>query len=248
MSAIRTGPATGDGLRALHERLEAHFAGLREQRDRSAPGAPLFALEHGLSETDLQRLREEVRATVSRGHLPRNSWLPFVVYAAELGYEYSGDEYWQTFAAKTPGWVDHGKREYIQRNFRSLQKQFGGAEPAGRWADQFTIICWPITHAVLPTDLQRQLARLLFECRSGLTSDLLAAPDQLGKYLATRTWQAPDRFRTFAQNTSLLGHVAAALLAGDDEPYPFLLDSALKRIIGDIEKQRAPPRSMPRRT
>jgi len=238
MNATPTSPAEGDGLRALHESLGAHFAELRERRDQLAPDAPLFALEHSLSQAELQRLREQVRTAVRRGHLSRSSWLPFVVYAAELGYEYSGDEYWQTFAAKTPGWDEHGKREYIQRNFRSFKDLFGGAEPAGRWARQFTIICWPITHAVLPTDLQRQVARLLFECRSGLTSDLLADPDEFGTYLATQTWRAPDRFRTFAQNTSLLGRVASALLAGDDEPFPFLLDSTLKRIIGDIETER----------
>jgi hypothetical protein len=226
------------GLMVLHRRLEAHFRALRERRDEQVSGRPIFALEHGLSEPEVALMKMEVCSAVRRGRLPRDAWLPFVVYAAEMGYEYSGDEYWQTFEARTPSWAEHGDRNYIRRRFRDFRTAFGGAQPTGPWARQFSIICWPITHAVLPTDLQRQLARLLFDFRRGLTSDLLAQPDELGRSLAARAWHASSRFQQFAQNTDLLGQVAVALLVGDDDESPYLLDSTLRRIVADLSTER----------
>ena len=228
----------GSDLTILHHRLESHFGAVRTRRDSYASGMPIFALEHGLSEPELTLLSAAVRSSLSHGQLPRDTWLPLVVYATELGYAYCGDEYWETFESRTPGWVEYGERYEIRRYFRQFKERFGGAEPAGRWAEHFSIICWPITNAVLPTDLQRQLARLLFEYRRALTSDLLADPPELGKRLAARTWHASSRFQNFAQNTHLLGQVAAALLVGDDEESPFLLGSTLGRIVDDLSNER----------
>jgi hypothetical protein len=92
-----------EGLRVLHQRLEAHFHALRDHRDTSGHGAPIFALEHGLSEAELALVKAEVCSAVRRRHLPRESWLPVVIYATEVGYDYCGDEYWQTFESNTPG-------------------------------------------------------------------------------------------------------------------------------------------------
>jgi tetratricopeptide (TPR) repeat protein len=231
-----TGVSESEDLRLLHQQLAAHFAELREQR--MVLGAPIFALEHGLSDAELVYLKAAVGSAVLRGDLPRYSWLPFVVYAAEIGYEYSGEEYWQTFEARTPSWVNNGDRNYIRHKFREFRGEFGGAEPSGNWAVQFSIICWPITHAVLPTDLQRQLARILFEYRRALTSTLLEDPAELGARLAARTWHASSRFQTFAQNTTLLGHVAVALLLSDDSDSALLLPSTLSRIVADLSEER----------
>jgi hypothetical protein len=230
--------ARREGLSFLHDHLDRHFGALRSVRDAHGGTIPIFALEHGLSDTELVLLRAEVCSAVRRAEIPRDAWLPFVVYAAEVGYGYSGDEYWPTFESRTPSWASHGDRHYIRRHFRQFSDRFGGARPSGAWAEQFSIICWPITHGVLPTDLQRQFARLLFEYRTGLTSDLLRDPAELGKRLAARSLHSSSRFQIFAQNTELLGQVAAALLGGDDEDSPYLLDSTLKRIVADLSKER----------
>jgi hypothetical protein len=234
----RSDSSASDGLIVLHQRLESHFAGLRDRRMEATGGAPVFALEHDLSEAELTLLKAEVCSAVQRARLPRDHWLPFVVYAAEIGYEYSGDEYWQTFSARTPHWASAGDRHYLRRKFREFRDGFRGAQPTGPWADHFSIICWPITHAVLPTDLQRHLAHLLFEYRRALTTDLLDNPPELGKRLAARAWQASSRFQNFAQNTSLLGQVAVALLVGDDADSPYLLSSTLSRIVDDLSRER----------
>lgn len=95
----------------------------------------------------------------------------------------------------------------------------GSAEPTptGPWADWFTIICWPITHAVLPTDLQRHLARLLFDFRRLLTADLLSNPDDLGLRLAAYAMKWFIHGSRRSLRTRLLGQVAAALLTGSGE-------------------------------
>ncbi|MDA8358459.1 MAG: hypothetical protein M0Z95_19705 [Actinomycetota bacterium] len=223
-------------LSVLDQRLEAHFAALRSQRDESAGSEfPLFALEHGLSDLELSLLSTTVRDAVGRRHLPMAASLPFVVYAAEVGYDYSGDEYWPMFSQRTPGW-SYEDREFIRQGFQRFATRFGGAVPAGPWAAHFSIICWPITHAVLPTDLQQHLVRLLFEYRTGLTGDLLADPASLGRRLAARTGNYSSRFRYFAQNAALLGQVAAALLSPENESSPYLVDSTLQRIVGSLSK------------
>src|SRR5262249_9058465 len=143
-----TGAISGtEYLGELHERLHAHFSNLREPRSRI--GAPVFALEHGLSQPELALLQEQVQASISGGRPWRDHWLPLVIYATEIGYAYAGDEYWQTFESWTPGWKERGDRQYIRSRFREFATSFAGAEPSGAWARQFSIICWPITHAVL---------------------------------------------------------------------------------------------------
>jgi hypothetical protein len=229
---------SAESLSVLHQRLEAHFLALRSHRDDAGPGIPIFALEHGLTDVEFELLTSSIIAAVQRRHLPPLSWLPFVVYSAEIGYEYEGDEYWQTFAARTAGWAEYEDREYIRTSFLKFAEQFGGARPSGAWAEHRTIICWPITHAVLPTDLQRQFAQLIFDYRGALTSELLADPGELGCRLAARAWHYSPRFQNFAQNTSLLGQVAVAILTDEDEETPYLLDSTLRCILDSVSAER----------
>ncbi|GIH71560.1 hypothetical protein Mth01_38130 [Sphaerimonospora thailandensis] len=187
-----------------------------------------------------------MRGAVAQG-LPAHCrvwWLPFVVYAAEIGYNYAGGEYWPLFAQKTPGWESSpgwnvsSNRDRIKRWFKKFSAEYGGAEPKGSFAENFNIIAWPITHAVMPAYLQRQLAQLLFESRAVLTTELLSDPRALGACLASRTVGYSERFQIFCANQSLLGQVAAALLSGDGEESPYLVHSALVRLVDDLSSER----------
>jgi hypothetical protein len=230
--------STVELLQSLHESLNAHFAGLRDERSKLKPSSPVFALEHDLSEDHLDLLMTTVRAAVAGGlgAQHRQWWLPFVVYAAESGYDYIGDEYWRSFERRTPGWRDD-HRYLIKWWFSKFAAEYGGAVPTGAFASTFTIIAWPITHGVLPTYLQRHLAQLLYEFSGALTSDLLDDPPALGLRLARRAASYTERFRIFCENTTLVGQVATALLSGNDEPTPYLLKSTLERIVADLSKQ-----------
>ncbi len=182
-------------------------------------------------------LSDAVRAWVQTRPASNRHWLPFVVFATESGYRYTGEDYWPTLNSNAPGWERHTSREYVSRRFKAFAEAYGGAVPKGRWAGHFRIICWPITHAILPTDLQLQLARLLYEYRGALTAQLLESPDELGSALASRTSYASKRLQQFAENHELLGQVACALLAGAEQPVT-LLPSTLERLVDDLSGER----------
>jgi hypothetical protein len=225
-----------DELRALHNRLDDHFGGLRDSR--ASIGAPVFALEHGLAPTEFTFLSELVVSAVGVGHVPSDAWLPLVVYATEFGYSFSGNEYWQTFESRTPGWIESGDRLRIRQRFREFKERFAGAVPRGAWAEHFSIICWPITNAILPIDLQRQLARSLFESRQELSTDLLEDPSSLGQMLSARRWRYSGRYQALAEDADLLGLIASALLAEHEGSSPYLTKPVLERLVTDLERER----------
>lgn len=238
MSVVPTSDVT-EVLALFHESLDARFQSLHEQRQRLEPASPVFALEHDLGDAELEMLKSAVRMGIRDFWLTHfhKYWLPFVVYAAEMGYGYEGDEYWTTFSSETPRWTEQ-ERGTIRDWFRLFADEYGGARPTGAWARHFTIISWPITHAVLPVYLQRQFVKLLYEFRTGLTSQLLSDPDALGKRLASRAGLYSDRFRQFAQNTALVGQVAVALLAGSHDESPYLTKSTLDRLVQGLSDER----------
>lgn len=201
-------------------------------------GRPLFALEHGLSATDREALSKSIRASVDVG-TPSPYPLPWIVHATEVGYRYSGEEYWQTFEEETPGWSVRGDRYSLRAFFRSFQKSYGGAEPRGPWAAHFSIICWPITHAILPRDLQKQLARILYEVRHSYSAELFESPSRLGELIAARSWSATSRFQNFAQEPQLVGQIAAALLLqGQSGTASLIHPATLSRISEDVDRER----------
>jgi len=224
----------------FHVELATHFADLRDSRHRLAPTSPVYALEHGLTDDRLRHLKLVVRIVIVEKirRLVRDSWLPFVVYATEVGYNYDGTKYWPLLEAETPGWQVPDDPERLRGFFEKFTTAYGGARPEGAFAERCNIIAWPIMHAVLPRYLQRQLARLLYEFRTGLTTDLLNDPDTLGTKLAARSQGYSERFRIFCGNTALLGQVAAALLLGEDEESSYLLPSTLARIVEGLSQER----------
>lgn len=216
-------------------RLRSHFQQLRRKRIER----PLFGLEHGLDEAELKIIKNEIRAHISAKSLILEHALPWVVYASEIGYGYSGDEYWQTFAEETPGWEEHGDRYFIRKCFQYFNQNYGGARPAGVWAKHFNIICWPITHAILPKDLQRQLAKILYEVRHSLSSKHFSSPSELGQLIAARGWDANSRFQQLAQEYDLIGQISAALLLGEDKDSDdLILSKTLRRIRADLDRER----------
>jgi len=244
MSDLAVG-STVDILKHFHERLDVHFRTLRNEREQLTPPGPVFALEHGLSPAEFDLLKSAVRAAVAAGFgsVYRTWWLPFVVYAADVGYDYIGKDYWPPFAERTPGWeAPHsgwdigGHRTRLRNWFVKFANEYGGARPTGAFAEFFINIAWPIMHSVLPIYLQHQLAQLLDEYAIYLTNDLLNDPDALGRELARQAYlrDYPERFQKFCSQQALLGRIAAALLAGDEEETPYLLPSTLQRIVDGL--------------
>lgn len=228
-------------LRDWQTRLKRHFAALRERRGTNGSGQPqpIFGLEHGLDPQETRALENALRAHIANRPPSREHELAWIVYSSEVGYRYSGDEYWQTFELETPGWTDNGDRYWIRKCYRNFQREFGGAVPSGAWANHFSIICWPITHAILPRDLQRQLARILYELRHLFSGEILESPTSLGELIAARSWNTTSRFQNLTQETRLLGQIAAALLfQGDFGTGNLMHPATLRRIGEDLDRER----------
>ncbi len=221
-------------LRAWNQKLESHFSELARIRK----DIPVFALEHGLTPTEVQELSEGVRAHIRQLRPLHDHMLAWIVYATEIGYDYAGDEYWQTFEKQTPGWTIIW-RDWLRDAFIAFQKKFAGAKPTGPWAEQFSIIAWPITHAILPRDLQRHLAQVLYDSRYWFSAELFEEPQRLGDLIAARSWRTSARFRNFVQAPALVGQIAAALLLQGKEGFrPLLHPMTLQRIGDDLALER----------
>src|ERR1044071_2995645 len=104
-------------LISWHERLNTQFRSVLATRSGNG-GGPIFALEHGLNSKEISALESDIRSYISEASPTDSYWLPWIVYAAELGYRYIGHEYWQTFEAETDGWRERGRgREWIRAKF-----------------------------------------------------------------------------------------------------------------------------------
>ena len=223
-------------LRQIQHDLMVHFNSLSAVRKRS--GFPIFALEHGMGTAERGHVYTLLRER-QRDRLPLGTyWLLWVVYASETGYGYTGDEYWPSFEKQTPNWQYHD-RPKIKRLFERFQSSFNGVVPSGPWARNFSIIAWPITHALLPRYLQRQFAALLYDLRFRLASASLDA-GSIGRLLSAHAPHTSTRFQAFLEQEELTGQIVAALLRGDSVDADDLIHpGTLTRIVTDLERVRS---------
>lgn len=220
-----------------HDRLHQHFQELHQER--AAEGSPAFVLEHGFSLADIEQLEADIRAYIQKYPPTDKHWLPWIVYAAELGYNYVGQEYWQSFEASTVGWRELGRgRDWIRDKFKKFERDYGGAVPSGPWARHFNIICHPITHAILPKDFQSQLTEVLFMIRHLFTVQNLQSSELLGELISSHSFQQSKRFQQFVQDVQVVGLIAKALLNQEESHTgKILLPSTLQRIVTDLGRE-----------
>ena len=217
-------------------RLEEHFETLA--RSRSESGLNIFALEHGLDENVITDISIQLRLHLKNGLRLSSYWLLWVIYSTEHGYQYEGDEYWPSFEEQTPWW-DGNNRYQLAQWFEKFQRTYNGVVPTGRWAEHFSIISKPITHAILPKYLQVQFAKTLYYQRHRLVGLAALEAGDIGRRLAGNALHASTRFQEFLQQEELTGRIVLALLGeqsveGSEPIYP----PTLQRIVGDLERVR----------
>jgi len=225
-------------LEKWQERLERHFAALAATR--SGSGFPLFAIEHGLEKSDFDVITKLLHSRVAAGLRLSTHWLVWVVYATEIGYDYDGEEYWYTFEERTPHWRENASRSQLRVWFSKFHATYHGVNPSGPWAEWFSIISWPITHAILPKYLQFQFAKILYGLRYQLAGLDALSPAAIGRMLSTHAWDASTRFRVFLEQEELAGRLVLALISdrtveGESPIYP----PTLQRLVLDLERVRS---------
>lgn len=223
-------------LEEWQNRLEHHFCELSQKR--SGINLPVFALEHGLSVQEAEELNRLLRDYITTRQRLGKYWLLWVVYATEIGYHYTGQEFWQSFETQTPGWESHN-RTSLKNWFIKFQTTFNGYVPEGLWAQQFPIIAWPITHAILPVYLQYHFISSLYTLRFKLVGLRDFNSSTVGSLLSSYTYNATSRFARFLEQKELTGRITLGLLGltPNDEQEP-ISSHTLKRIIADLDKAR----------
>ncbi len=217
--------------------LEQHFTGLAAIR--KTHNRPVYALEHGLELSTIAELRWAASIELQKvGPLDQN-WLVWTTLAAEAGYGYEGEEYWPALEHIPSEWRNNNNRTWLRRRFKRFGDRFGGPVPVGRWAEQFSIISWPIANAILPRYLQAHFARHLYDLRFELSEIANAQTERLGRVLLDRYDGGSSRFSDFLQQTELTTQIVLALREEDiGESTARISSSLLERIVGDLEGRR----------
>jgi hypothetical protein len=220
------------------ERLERHFSELAASR--SGTGFPVFALEHGLKQNELDEIAKLLRSRLAAGFRLAPHWLLWVVYATEQAYRYDGFDYWGPFEEATPHWRDQAaRRTRLRSYFSKFQKTYDGVIPTGRWAEWFRNIAWPITHAILPRYLQLQFAKALYDARHQFARTPDLTPATAGKLLVHTAWDASSRFQEFLEQEELAGRIVVALLEqGSTQGQSPIYAPTLERIVADVVQVR----------
>jgi hypothetical protein len=222
-------------LDEVQERLKDHFGALSAAR--KALGYPVYAIEHDFSEQERAAVRGELDAGLRSLRLPSpKHWLVWIAAAAEVGYAYDGDEYWQSFAAAFPSWRVYGNRELVRTWYKDFVQVYRGVRPQGAWAQQFPIIALPITHAIVPHYLQRLLIDHVSNCSGDLRALGDASASEIGTVLRDRYYGGFRRFSRFLEETELTGRLILALRDEEiEEQTPRFSPPTFRRIVGDIE-------------
>ena len=222
-------------LTEAQARLDEHFRSLASER--AALNYPVYALEHGFQPAEIDALRSVLAQELKEGrNLSSAYWLPWVIVATEIGYAYDGDEYWDSFAKAIPNWRVYGVRSRIRSWFAEFARRYRGFAPTGRWAEHFSIIAWPIAHAILPRDLQGQFARHLYDLRYELANLPEYSVPRLGRLLRTNDRSGSSRFRNFLDQSELTARLMLALRDEDvHNVVPIIYRPTLARLVADLE-------------
>jgi hypothetical protein len=224
-------------LASIEAELQDHFQRLRESKGQGADASPLFAIEHGLDDETAASLGERLGSSMRDiGYMSPRHQLTWVVHAAERGYNFTGLEYWNSFAQATPGWLRHGSRETLRDYFDAFSKRYGGIHPSGGWAHHYKYICWPIAHALLPRDLQVQLVQAVYRARHHLYIALRQPDEYMGQLVAHYAYYPTHRFVLFLRDKRLAGWIVRTLLRGDNVASG-LEPKALARIVKDLKSE-----------
>ncbi len=224
-------------LSDYHNRLSQRFRQIADTRQ----GNPVFLLEHGMPSDERKCLTESLQRVfrLFDGSVDvkfGSCYLPFLVIATEIGYDYTGNEkvFWPKLENELQCDVfTLTERQTISDWHEKANILFRAARPPETtWAKQFRHIAWPITNSVLPKDIRLPLMESLRAIPSNYYLD--SAPDLIARFLRDRTDGTPRRYQYWL-NGPLIGRIALSLIS-DDDSSDFLTLETLNRIRDDMKR------------
>jgi hypothetical protein len=217
--------------------LDEHFRKLSQLRRSVAETLPIFALEHPLSNFEIAQLTKSLDADLRRQRtLDSGLWLVWIVAATECGYDFRGLEFWPNLEKRVPSWAEYGDRNRLRDWFRRFHHDYNGVEPSGHWARHRSVICWPITHSILPRDLQHHLCAAIYAARYHLFGLRGLEHASIGRIVASYAPAHSLRFDDFMKEHLLVGRIVHRLLVQDSDASPEFLPSAFRRILADLSQ------------
>lgn len=227
-------------LDEVHRELDRRYIELRDSRL-----GPVFFIEHGLSENEVDDLVTDVSQAMN-AHPPESGWwqtrhLPLIVVATEIGYRYrgTGTDYWPRLEAELEVHISLAGRQQIRDLFATASEVYRGAEPPDTsWAQAFHLIAWPITHALVPLEFHRPFALTLANLSANITG---LSDENLHRAIRIAASQFSARFYSLLEDSSLVVAVARGLL-GDSNVE--LSAETLQRIKADLERDQVARRGV----
>lgn len=214
----------------VHRNLDERYRSLRDSRK-----GPVFFIEHGLSEEEVDNLVADVCQSLDAHPLESGWWhsksLPLIVSATEVGYRYrgSGTDFWPALEVKFGVHISVSDRKRIRDLFAKASKAYRGVKPpVTPWAEAFHFIAWPITHALVPLEFHRLLALTLANLRVNVVS---LSDDDLYRAIKLAAYSSSSRFSTFLKDAALVVAVTRILMGGN---CPELCSEVMQRISKDI--------------
>lgn len=234
-----------DLLKEKHQEIGGRIS--RMSADRGS--FPVFMIEHGLSTDCLSVIRDLLWRALERDpglSSPQWNWsyLPLLAVTAEVGYRYrgTGTDFWPVVEQDLHHIAGSGFRSALVRLFELGHREFTIAKPGNSaWERHFPLIAWPIANALVPLELQPQLARALRQAlRAGISGN---DPEALHQYLVQiAVGQASRRFENWLQQTDTASEVMRRLLYPASDGW--LSGAILERIDHDLRKDAGASRAI----
>ena len=214
-----------ESIKNSNDKLHKHFKSLAKNSDE------VFALEHNLEEEELENIKLHINNFVFPIYKYPLLW---VIKTTESGYEFSKDNrfWWRLKDNYSAGLVtETTARNRIRECFEWFHEEYKGVIPTGRWADAFRIISWPVTHAIIPSYLQEQLANeiLRISTSQDLNQTHFSSAKELGQFYRDNYTESGHQFDTIMNHPEIIG--ALILRITGSEASPPIYEPTFDRII-----------------
>jgi hypothetical protein len=223
-----------DEFGAMETALRQRFSMLKATRGNS----PVYALEHGLSEAELQRLSLAI-GPMLRFNGVTQSWsgisLPLIVLATETGYHYrgTGTDFWPILSGKLGASFTDRDRQNLSALFETANRTLAIKKPAPTaWNRAFRHIAWPIANAVAPLEVHRALASALHRMFIRPPDAFEGAELAIALRRAALADGAPERLLQWLQDDQLATAMSRRLLELPEDN--FLAPEVVSRIWSDM--------------